>query len=76
MMEFMVEMVITAFAFGGILGAMVALHLSSNLKETEDNRSSAPATIELARSGESEQLKPVPVDIASRRAAGSGHRRR
>lgn len=76
MMNFMVEMVITAFAFGGILGAVIALHLSSNLKETTVARRSAPATIELASHDEPAELKPVPVDIATRRAAGGGRRRR
>lgn len=76
MMEFMVEMVITAFAFGGILGAVVALHLSNNLKETTDARNPAPATIELTRSDEPAELKPVPIDIASRRATGSRQHRR
>jgi hypothetical protein len=74
MMAFMVEILITTFAFGGILGAVVALHLSSNLKESANSRESAPATIELAPSDEAAELKPVPVDTASRRAAG-GHRR-
>jgi len=70
MMGFMVEIVITAFAFGGILGAVVALHLSANLKQTEDTRNSVPVAIELPRTDESAELKPVPVDIASRQAAG------
>ncbi len=55
MMAFMVEIVITAFAFGGILGAVVALHLSTHLKQTEDARKPTG-------------LNPVPVDITSRRA--------
>jgi len=76
MMEFMVEMVITAFALGGILGAVVALHLSNNLKETADGRNSPPTTIELARHDEPAEMKPMPVDIASRRAAGGGRHRR
>lgn len=76
MMEFMVEMVITAFALGGILGAVVALHLSSNLKETAVARQSTTATIELTGHDEPAELKPVPVDIAARRAAGGDRRRR
>ena len=33
-MSYMIEIVVTAFAFGGILGAIIALHLSSSLKDT------------------------------------------
>lgn len=35
MMEFMVEIVVTAFALGGVLGAVIALHLSTNLKHNK-----------------------------------------
>ncbi len=68
MTGFMVEIVITAFAFGGILGAMIALHLSANLKQTKDTHKSALATIELPRTDESAEPGPVPVDIASHQA--------
>ncbi len=71
MLEFMIEIVITAFAFGGILGAVVALHLSTNLKQTEDAHKPASATIELPHTGEPAKLKPVPVDIASRQTTHS-----
>jgi len=67
MMEFMVEILMTVFTFGGIIGAVVALHLSSSLKETENAHRSAPATLELPRNDEPAELKAVPVDIASRR---------
>jgi len=76
MMEFMVEILITTFAFGGILGAVVALHLSANLKDTVDARASASATIELTRNEEPTELKPVTVDITSRRATGSNQHHR
>jgi hypothetical protein len=75
MMEFMVEMVITAFAFGGILGAVVALHLSANLKGTDKSRETASIALELPRNDEPAGLKRVPVDIASRRTRSNGERR-
>ncbi len=71
MLEFMVEIVITAFAFGGILGAVVALHLSANLKQTENIHKPAPATIELPHTSEPTELKPAPVDITSRQTTRS-----
>ena len=63
MMEFLVEIVITAFAFGGILGAVVALHLSANLKQADTPRIS----IDLPRSDEPQQPAPVPVKIPANR---------
>jgi len=65
MTGFMVEIVITAFTFGGILGAVIALHLSANLKQTEDACNPAPATIKLPRTDESTEFRPAPVDTAS-----------
>jgi hypothetical protein len=73
MMEFMVEMIITAFAFGGILGAVIALHLSANLKQT--SRDSTPVSLELPRHDGPAELRRVPVKAASHRPA-SGQRRR
>lgn len=76
MMEFMVEILITVFAFGGIIGAVVALHLSANLKETENVHNPAPATLELPRNDEPAELKSVPVNSVSRRAADDNRRHR
>lgn len=75
MMEFMVEMVITAFAFGGILGAVIALHLSANLKQTHRPRDSKPVSLELPRNEGPAELKRVPVKTASHRAANGKGRR-
>ncbi len=71
MIEFMVEIVITAFAFGGILGAVIALHLSANLKQTKDAHKPASATIKLPHSDEPAELKPVSVDATPRRTTNS-----
>jgi len=76
MLEFMIEIVITAFTFGGILGAVAALHLSTNLKQTEDTHKPASATIELLHTGEPAKFKPVPVDITSRQTTHSEKRHR
>jgi len=76
MMEFMVEIVITAFAFGGILGAVVALHLSANLKESDPSRDSTPISLELPRSADSGELKPVPVDSSNHKTNTSRRRQR
>lgn len=43
-MEFLIEIVVTAFALGGVLGAIVALHLSANLKQHEPQSTAADKT--------------------------------
>jgi len=68
MLEFMVEIVITALAFGGILGAVIALHLSANLKQAENTHKPTTTTIEPPHN-DPVALEPVPVDTASHRAS-------
>lgn len=53
MMEFMVEIVVTAFALGGVLGAVIALHLSTNLKHNEAPSAERDAAV----------LQQIPVEI-------------
>jgi hypothetical protein len=65
MMEFMVEIVVTAFALGGILGAVIALHLSSNLKPSES--SSAQREIP--------ELQQIPVEIHAKNRPSQRRRR-
>lgn len=76
MMELMVEIVVITFAFGGIIGAIIALHLSARLKTTKASSASAPAAIELSNNEEPAELKPVPVDIEPRRSTKGNQRRR
>jgi hypothetical protein len=64
MMEFMVEIVVTAFALGGIVGAVIALHLSTNLKSgATSNEADYP------------EWQQIPVKIQAK-AKQSPHRRR
>ena len=63
-MEFMVEIVITAFALGGIVGAVIALHLSANLKPgVASNETEYPA------------LQHIPVKIQTKSRIPHNRRR-
>ncbi len=71
-MEFMIEIVVTAFAIGGILWAIVALHLSANLKHS-DARSSFFTQADSARDL---GLQRVPIKSHFEHPHRSHHRNR
>ena len=71
-MEFLVEILVTVFALGGVLGAIIALHLSANLKSKE-----SPSTAtEKNRLEPPTELQQAPIDTSPKQTRHSNPRRR
>ena len=70
-MEFLVEIVVTAFALGGVLGAIIALHLSANLKSSESQVTAAEKTT----SKHAAELQHARINTHPKQTEHSKHRR-
>jgi len=78
-MEFMVEIVVTAFAMGGVLGAVVALQLSANLKQPDTHsttRSTLGANSNTEANSTPPVLQPAPIKVHSVPTRRTNPRRR
>jgi len=69
-MEFMIEIVVTAFAMGGVFGAIIALHLSANLK----HNSSQASSVTKSESAHSPELQRIPVETHSKHSDHANHK--
>ena len=77
-MEFMIEIAVTAFAVGGVIGAVVALQLSSNLKQTDTHPATRPDTnrdSNINADRTTSVLHPTPIKAHSELARQTNPRR-